>query len=55
MFMPMTTLSDRLDYFCFTEEEEEELGGWVTCQVHSASECQGWEWAGVGGIQPQAH
>lgn len=27
MFMPMTTLSDRLDYFCFTEEEEEELGG----------------------------
>lgn len=20
----------------------------MTCQVHSASECQGWEWAGVG-------
>lgn len=27
----------------------------MTCQVHSASECQGWEWTGVGGIQPQAH
>ena len=26
MFMSMTTLSDGLDYFCFMEEGEEELG-----------------------------